>query len=207
MSGDAVKADIIRAVENATQSTNVVINISELRPYTNDTQTATLTMPKELANKLLSNEYIRVGLVRCRVEKRVRVPRCGKCWAHDHETNNCTGADRTKNCYKCGGSEHGVATCSNPEFCLVCGEQHTTGTLRCKAFKDALKRARNKEQRRTKLQREEGGGNPKQGITLQEIIDYNIEQGDKDPRLEQVDEEKEGNYVQEEDSVLLDLIS
>lgn len=128
--------------------------LSELRPQSNETQAATLTVKKEEAVKLLRAEHIRVGLVRCRIEKRLRISRCTKCWEYDHKANDCNGPSRAALCYKCGKENHVADQCKNAETCPVCDKTgHKAGTMKCPAFKKALNRARAMERREIKLRR------------------------------------------------------
>ncbi|CAG9825658.1 unnamed protein product [Phaedon cochleariae] len=77
------------------------------------------------------------------MEKNVKVGRCSKFWSHAHKREQCDGPDRTNGCYRCGESDHRAKECQNQEFCPICMEKgHKTGTARCPAFEEALKKAR-----------------------------------------------------------------
>lgn len=55
-----------------------IMKISELRPNANNTQAVTVTLDKEDAEKLVKNDHIRIGLVNCAVERRLRISKCGR---------------------------------------------------------------------------------------------------------------------------------
>ncbi|KAG5867101.1 hypothetical protein JTB14_035831 [Gonioctena quinquepunctata] len=108
-----------------------------------DTLAATLTLPKVMAAALALREHIRIGLVRCKIEKRVNVPRCGKYWSCAHTSEKCTGPGRSSACFKCGVGDHKAPECKSSEHCLICNEMGPKiGATRCQAFKEALKDAK-----------------------------------------------------------------
>ncbi|CAH1107104.1 unnamed protein product [Psylliodes chrysocephalus] len=63
-----------------------------------------------------------VGLVRCRLEKRLRVPRCARCWFYEHRTDKCQATERKESCFRCGKDGHIAKECDNEEACPVCNE-------------------------------------------------------------------------------------
>ncbi|CAG9764433.1 unnamed protein product [Ceutorhynchus assimilis] len=58
--------------------------LSELRPASDNTQVITLTINKIDAESLLAKGTIKIGLVRCKLKRRVRMNRCYRCWGYDH---------------------------------------------------------------------------------------------------------------------------
>ncbi|KAG5861489.1 hypothetical protein JTB14_038427 [Gonioctena quinquepunctata] len=122
--------------------------IGEIRPLENDTFAVTITSPGHLPDKIRNLSHIRIGLVRCLIERRVKVDRCPRCWAYDHGKSTCQGPDRSGNCYRCGRPDHNAMDCKEQEYCPICNEDHKMGTLKCKAFKIALKVARQKPRRK-----------------------------------------------------------
>lgn len=120
--------------------------ISELRPLNNDTLAATITLSANDAEKVLKEGPIRIGLVKCKVEKRLNIRRCQRCWSHDHYSDACNGPDRSKNCFKCGQSDHSSKDCKKEEACPLCTTSgHKMGTMKCPKFKFALKNGRLEE--------------------------------------------------------------
>ncbi|CAH1107114.1 unnamed protein product [Psylliodes chrysocephalus] len=97
----STKKGVQDAVEKAVGNWDENCRISEIRSVRNNTAAATVTLDPEAAKKLIADGYIRVGLVKCVVEKWHRIERCFKCWSHDYETRNCQGPDRSENCFKC----------------------------------------------------------------------------------------------------------
>ncbi|KAH1006937.1 hypothetical protein HUJ05_007622 [Dendroctonus ponderosae] len=78
------------------------LRMSDLRPNTGNTQAVTISLEKRKAEKLLQNPYLRVGLSRARMERRINVSRCRRCWGYSHSENRCTGPDRRKLCFNAG---------------------------------------------------------------------------------------------------------
>lgn len=124
-------------------------------------------------------------MVRCRVERRVRVDKCHRCWAFDHLARECMGPDRRNLCLKCGKSGHKREGCKAEEECPLCEKKgHRAGSGRCGAFKRALEhikgrersreraRARQEEERRwTREGREVRGSSVTRHQTLFESLD------------------------------------
>ena len=81
--------------------------------------------------------------MRCKVEKRIEMRRCFKCWAYEHKAAECKGPDRTKTCNKCGKEGHRYKDCDKEEACPVCNMSgHRAGTGKCRDFRRALSKAR-----------------------------------------------------------------
>ncbi|KAH1006087.1 hypothetical protein HUJ05_006856 [Dendroctonus ponderosae] len=119
------------------------LRMSDLRPNTGNTQAVTISLEKRKAEKLLQNPYLRVGLSRARMERRINVSRCRRCWGYSHSENRCTGPDRRKLCFKCGKGDHIAKECTaTTNTCLVCDKEHRLGTAGCDSFRKALSRLR-----------------------------------------------------------------
>jgi hypothetical protein len=117
--------------------------VSDLRPNRNNTQAATIVMRKQDADNILAEGSLRIGAVRCRVERRIATERCYRCWSFDHKTANCDGPDRTKACYRCGVEGHEARDCGNEEACPLCQKPgHKAGGRGCGVFRSALNKAR-----------------------------------------------------------------
>lgn len=141
---DTNSEDVIEAIENETgRLSEGSYKLSALRPNANGTQAATFTAEEKIAEKLLAQNWMRIGLVRCSLERQIILDRCNKCWSYDHETGRCSGKDHSKNCFKCGKTDHTAKDCKNAEFCLCCNEAgHAAGSGKCAEFKKALAKAR-----------------------------------------------------------------
>lgn len=122
------------------------IKFSPLRPYGRGNQTITVHIAGKYAENLMVSSEIRVGLVRCKLEKHIDLERCRKCWAFDHNTSECNGEDRRTNCYRCGKTGHNAKTCKDEENCLVCKESgHAASSGKCKIYKAAIDSVRRRQ--------------------------------------------------------------
>jgi len=106
---------------------------------------AVVKLQEELATALLKRSSIVVGLVRCRVRIKDRVPRCYRCHNYGHLRTVCTGPDRTALCMTCGCANHHAIECSNPPRCVLCLEDggdgnHYPGSAKCNAFQLAKRK-------------------------------------------------------------------
>ncbi|CAH1107098.1 unnamed protein product [Psylliodes chrysocephalus] len=140
LEADSTAEDIIQSIRETVGNWEEDNKLSELRPLNNDTLAATITLKSDYAETLTEQGFLRVGLVKCRLEKRLNIKRCIKCWSYEHTAEKCEGTDRSKHCFKCGGSDHSSKECTNDESCPICKEQgHKAGTMKCPEFKAALK--------------------------------------------------------------------
>lgn len=124
------------------------LRTSELRPNANNTQAITVTLRKKDAAVLIEHKYIRIGYSNCRVEERVNVTRCRRCWEYGHNSANCQAEDRSKNCFKCGQEGHIGKDCKNDDWCPLCKLKHKAGSGKCESFKRSLSIARKQVQSR-----------------------------------------------------------
>ncbi|XP_074034771.1 uncharacterized protein [Leptinotarsa decemlineata] len=112
--------------------------VSNLRPGPNDTQTAIVTLVSKDIEKI-HRQGLRIGIANCEIQQKVDLPKCRKCWQHDHVAPQCTGPDRSALCFKCGKEGHVGKECTENEFCPICEEGgHMAGRGKCKEFKRAL---------------------------------------------------------------------
>ncbi|CAH1106749.1 unnamed protein product [Psylliodes chrysocephalus] len=116
--GMEADATVKEAIKDAVGTWEEDNKLSELRPLSNDTLAATLTLRTEQAEKLLREGFLRVGLGKCRLEKRLNIRRCPKCWSYEQEVDKCEGPDRSKQCFKCGLEDHSAKECTNEEHAL-----------------------------------------------------------------------------------------
>lgn len=113
--------------------------IRSLRPTQRGTQMLTITAQEEDAEKLLALGRIKIGLTQCKIEERIEVERCFKCWGYGHKANKCSGEDRTDLCRRCSGKGHKIEKGENEASCPLCNEKgHTPGSGQCKSFRKAI---------------------------------------------------------------------
>lgn len=138
------RSEVLAAIENITgELRDDQYRLSDLRPNANGTQAVTLSINTDLGENLLSHGTLKIGLVRCSVEKRIEVRKCPKCWSFEHSIENCEEQDRANKCFNCGGENHKAKDCQNPEFCINCKVGgHSCRSGKCPAFKEALHIAR-----------------------------------------------------------------
>lgn len=95
--------------------------LRELRPAKGNTLTVTLKIDREESRKLIEQKFLRLGFTRCPVERRINVPKCRKCWSHEHNQRECTSTEDLVNaCFNCGQKGHSGEECANEHFCPVC---------------------------------------------------------------------------------------
>lgn len=116
-----------------------------LRKAYSETQIATIRLPVAEANSLLKEGRIRVGWTICHLQvPRTQLLRCYKCLGFGHVAMRCTSTDRSKRCWRCGDEGHFGKTCQKKPKCMLCqeveGNDHATGSLKCKAYKEARAR-------------------------------------------------------------------
>ncbi|KAK4887181.1 hypothetical protein RN001_003452 [Aquatica leii] len=84
-------------------------------------------------------------MVRCKLEKHVKMERCFKCWSYNHRARDCDGPDRSGRCYACRQEENSAKICKNEEFCIVCNKNgHKAGSGKCIVFRRSLLQAKKK---------------------------------------------------------------
>jgi hypothetical protein len=87
------KNEVVAALEEKL-GTGKNWRLSDLRPNRNNTQAITIIMRKQDADSILTEGSLRIGAVRCRLERRISTGRCYRCWSFDHKAANCDGPDR-----------------------------------------------------------------------------------------------------------------
>lgn len=108
------------------------------------TKVATITVPKDVANKLLQSNRgeIKIGWSRCTVQEIMIPKRCHKCKNHGHISKDCTGEykDLRKTCKKCGEEGHFYKECRNDPACHECGQkERQTATMACPKYREIVK--------------------------------------------------------------------
>lgn len=138
----ATEQDVIAAVSRHCPGVTD-IKVGQFRPMAGNLLAITVTLPASAATALVREKHIRVGMVRCRVDLRVEVTRCFRCWAYDHIAKSCKGPDRRDRCFNCGEAGHASKACNRPQHCLLCDKRgHAPGTVKCATFRKALDEAR-----------------------------------------------------------------
>ena len=118
--------------------------VRPLRPAYNGNQVATVIMDEEDANKITAVGRIRIGLTLCRVQERIEIEKCYKCWDYGHKADKCSGEDRGERCRNCAQEGHMRKTCTSDSYCPLCNEAHEVGSRDCQRFKKALAAATRK---------------------------------------------------------------
>jgi len=118
----------------------------KLRPAYQGTQTATLILPKDIAEQILKLNKIRIGWSICRLRAKVEPRRCYRCLSFGHIASRCRSKhDATKLCFNCGGENHASKDCKLTAVCILCkrsGEQntaHSTLSKLCPRYIEAVR--------------------------------------------------------------------
>ncbi|XP_035740255.1 uncharacterized protein LOC118449594 [Vespa mandarinia] len=121
------------------------IKIKMTNPNARQQCLALVKIEEEAAAMLLKAGRVLVGFVSCRVRRRAEVGRCYRCLNYGHYNASCTGSDRSKFCYFCGGTGHKIKDCKDSEpTCFLCSNsvvetrKHLAGSRACKTFQEAL---------------------------------------------------------------------
>lgn len=118
--------------------------IKNVRKAYGGTQTATISLPTVIANKLLEIRKVRIGWVYCRIREKIVLKRCFRCLEFGHFVKACKSPnDRTALCIRCGENGHKLKDCKGRPNCLLCKAKsvesgHITGSRRCPEYKNAL---------------------------------------------------------------------
>nr|CAI5850512.1 unnamed protein product [Callosobruchus analis] len=132
MDNETNEQDIMKALEKYVGEEAATCKVSSLRPAEGDCQNATIIANCQLADKLADKGKLRIGLVHCQIYARRDDVRGRKCWAKGHNTEKCTGPDRTKLCFRCGAEGHKSRQCKNNPFCPICNKEgHQVGRKGC----------------------------------------------------------------------------
>lgn len=124
-------------------------HVIAMRPAHSGTQTCLVKLPYTPESAALLKEgRVKIGLIRCRVQEWIKLPRCYRCHAFGHIAAKCSGQDRSHLCRQCGQHGHKAITCKNPPMCTVCANkggdkrasEHICGSSRCGAFRKELAR-------------------------------------------------------------------
>lgn len=149
----------IKNVDEITSKEEVVEKVKEqfdfdvpptdigLRKAYGETQIASVTLPSDMANKMLEVGKIKIGWSICHIrEKPKTLTKCFRCLEFGHIARRCKSEeDRSKLCRRCGFEGHMAKDCENDPKCLLCSKdgkgelKHTTGGKDCPYLRKALK--------------------------------------------------------------------
>jgi hypothetical protein len=137
MCADEIKNSISETSD--IQAKNKVF-VKSLRPTRDGGQVATVGLSDEDGRRLIKRGKVRIGLGMCRVQERVEVIKCFRCWNYGHRAFECTGPDRRQNCLKCAQPGHLRKECEGESYCPLCDKKgmHEAGTSDCATFRRAL---------------------------------------------------------------------
>jgi len=88
-----------------------VVKVISMRKTYGETQSALVLMPRDSAAKITNVGRIRVGLVYCSTRICKKRKRCFRCLKFGHESNTCSGTDKSNCCRRCGVPDHQAANC------------------------------------------------------------------------------------------------
>ncbi|XP_050538971.1 uncharacterized protein LOC126904222 [Daktulosphaira vitifoliae] len=108
--------EVLEAVDRETNFRAGGIEVKiVLRDMARSQKLAIVTMPQELAKKILEKGRLCVGYVSCRIKQWIDKKRCFRCMAFGHDSKECSGPDRTDCCRACGQGGHVAKECKEPE--------------------------------------------------------------------------------------------
>ena len=144
MDAITTREEVMAAIADKVEVRRDEIQIGELRPLYGSSQAVTVTMPVQPAEELIKKGGIRVGYNTCRVERRVALTQCYRCWGYGHRAIECKEEiDRSKDCHNCGQTGHQMKACKREKHCPLCNKDgHRAGAGICSKTRTALKEAR-----------------------------------------------------------------
>lgn len=140
------KWEICNAFEEEFEISNLKEdNIKSIRKAYGGTQTAKISVPVDVASKVLGIGKIKIGWSVCRIREITKPVMCFRCLEYGHIAKSCKSeCDRSHKCRKCGLEGHVSRECTAEPNCMLCraiGEsdvKHNAGSYRCPVFKKAL---------------------------------------------------------------------
>lgn len=119
------------------------VEVKSLRPGPRGTQNATIILAELDTKRLVACHKLRVEMGTIKVEERIDLLKCFRCWDYGHMASSCKGEDRAGACQKCGQTGHMAKECQNNNYCPLCKEErHEAGRRGCKTQKKALEKER-----------------------------------------------------------------
>ena len=130
MDAITTKKEIMDVIERETGVDRQTIRMGELRPYYGSSRAVTVTMPETGAKRMVTRGRLRIELNWCKVEERVNLTQCYRCWGYGHTADTCKEeTDRRDDCKRCGESGHRRRECEKDQRCPICNKEgHSAGT-------------------------------------------------------------------------------
>lgn len=108
-------------------------------------KSAFLSVPGEMAVKLLNRGRIGEGWDRWRVRDVITPSRCFTCRKVGHEAKDCKAKGKGEVCHNCGHFGHYRSDCKNAKACYLCGKEgHKAESMTCPVFRDMVQKLRMK---------------------------------------------------------------
>lgn len=153
LDGVTTETDVREALERDFTTNMEIKRINLTRATSRGQRAAFCEIDVASATKALDKARLKIGWVNCRIRPVVNLTRCFRCLGYGHQTRNCTGPDRSKCCYKCGGENHKSIDCVEIPKCFLCtpnkddkdGLCHIAGSGACKVFRTALAEATSRQ--------------------------------------------------------------
>ena len=149
LDGVTTEKDVREALERDFTTNMEIKRINLTRATSRGQRAAFCEIYEASAIKALDKTRLKIGWVNCRIRPVVKLTRCFRCLGYGHQTRSCTGPDRSKCCYKCGGENYKSIDCVEIPRCFLCtlnkdekdGLCHIAGSGACKVFRTALAEA------------------------------------------------------------------
>lgn len=120
-----------------------------LKPNTNGSQTAVLTMNRAAATRLVSKCRVILGWENCRVRFKVNVGRCYKFLQYGHRIDKCKSQDKRDVCVRCGNKGQKTKEFKWKIYCMECNVgNHRADSMRCPRFRELVTKMNHRMLRR-----------------------------------------------------------
>lgn len=144
------KADEIESkIREITEETGEIL-VKEPAPTRNGSWTATVSLSKPSAEKMLMERSVKIGWLSCRVTAKVDVPFCSNCLKLGHIESMCVEEKiAAKKCYKCTKVDHEAKECNNTPYCMTCEKSgHQAVSFECPEYRKITKEKRERNRNR-----------------------------------------------------------
>ena len=141
------KEEVLAAIVRETGAEKETVRVGEMRPFYGSSKAVTIVVPEKEAEKLVKKGRLRIEYNWCRVEMRVDLIQCYRCWRYGHTAVLCEAPeDRSGDCKNYGEGGHMRKNCDKEKQCPICEVKgHSAGTGACRETRRALRRAREEE--------------------------------------------------------------